>query len=202
MDLLPDLPGLLDDVPDFLRVLIVVGLAGPARHPALRLGALQRGRVRRRRSLGPQAVARPAARLVHARARADLRRAQDPPGPGQRAVPEPRGPARGDHPRPRLRRDRHGDRDGHRLLPLPLPALPGPPPVPGRDPQRDRDGVPRRGGVPRDPVRLPAHDADEPNARQPHAGDHLRARHATRGARPAVVHARHGRSRSASRAAG
>ena len=171
---------------------MVLGLARPARHSAVRLGALQRRRVRRRRPLGTQALARPSARLVHARARADLRRAPDPPGPGQRPVPEPRRPPRRDHPRARLRCDRHRHRDGHRLLPVSLPALPGPQALSRRDPQLDRDGLPRRGGVPGAPVRLPAHDADEPDARQPDAGDHLRPRHAPRGARPALVHARDG----------
>ena len=91
---IPDVEGLLDEVPDLLRVLMVVGLLlllVILRFDAERFNAAEYDDIDR---WGRSPVAAAPARLVHAGHRRDLARAQGPPGPGGRALPGPRRPPR------------------------------------------------------------------------------------------------------------
>ena len=152
MDLpIPDLPG-IDDVPDPLRVLMALGLAGLLvilRFDAERFNAAEYDDIDR---WGRKPSLAAAPRLVRCWASAAilvvLKIHPDPVndlylGLGDRLGAVVLGLAYG--------AIGHGDRAGHRALPLPLPSASRRSPLyPGNVPQRDRDGVLRRGGVPRD----------------------------------------------------
>ena len=128
---LSGLPG-IGDIPDPLRVLMAVGLAGILiilRFDAERFNAAEYNDVDKWGNK-PSLLAAP--RVVHARDRRHPRDPVDPPEPDQRPLPRPRRPAERRHAGPRLRRDRDRDRDRHRPLPLPHGAAATGGAVPGQ----------------------------------------------------------------------